>query len=131
MIVGKAIYNILTNDANVAAIVSTRVYPAIIEQSQTDQAAVVYRVDDTEGSHTKSGASTLDTLRVYVWAFAETYDACHDLSEKVRAALEYKFGTYAGVVVDGIHFERGDEDDYDPDLRKYYISKIYKIRVKR
>jgi hypothetical protein len=131
MIVGKAIYNILSTDTDVAALVGTRIYPNIVEQEKVDQAAVIYKVDNTAPTNTKDGASTVDIIRVYVFALAEGYDACHNLSEKVRVALDRKKGTFAGVVVDSIIFDSRDDDDYDADLNKHYVSNVYSIRVKR
>lgn len=131
MIIGKAIYNILSNDTDVAALVSTRIYPNIVEQDKVDLASVIYKVDNTEPTNTKDGPSTLDVIRVYVWALAEGYDSSHNLSEKVRVALDRKSGTFAGVVVDSIMFDSRDEDDYDADLNKHFVSNVYSIRVRR
>lgn len=131
MIIGKAIYDILSNDTDVAALVGDRIYPNIVDQSKVGLAAVIYKVDNTEPTNTKDGPSTLDVIRVYVWALAEGYDECHELSEKVRVALDRTSGTFAGVVVDSIMFDSRDDDDYDADLNKHFVSNVYSIRVRR
>lgn len=126
---GKAIYDILVNDADVNAIVSGRIFPQIAAQGAAFPFAV-YVLQDTSPSDTKSGVSTLDEVRYDIVAAAETYAEASDLTEKIRLALDRYTGTVAGVVIDSIQFIDLDVDN-DPDTETYVSSSEYILRVRR
>ena len=126
---GKAIYSILTSDSDVNAIVGTRVYPQIAAQGAAFP-FVVYVLQDTSPSDTKSGVSTLDEVRYEIVAAAETYAVLADLTEKIRTALDRYTGTVAGVVIDSIQFT--DLDTANDDNNEVFVSSSeFIIRVKR
>jgi len=126
---GKAIYSILTSDNDVSAIVGTRVYPQIAAQGAAFP-FVVYVLQDTSPSDTKSGVSTLDEVRYDIVVASETYAEVSDLTNKIRTALDRYTGTVAGVVIDSIQFIDLDADN-DPGTETYVTSSEYIIRVKR
>jgi len=126
---GKAIYSILTSDSDVSAIVGTRVYPQIAAQGAAFP-FVVYVLQDTSPSDTKSGVSTLDEVRYDIVVASETYAEVSDLTEKIRTALDRYSGTVAGVVIDSIQFTDLDVNN-DPGTETYLTSSEYIIRVKR
>ena len=125
---GKAIYSILTSDSDVSAIVGTRVYPQIAAQGAAFP-FVVYVLQDTSPSDTKSGVSTLDEVRYDIVVASETYAEVSDLTNKIRTALDRYTGTVAGVVIDSIQFIDLDADN-DPGTETYVTSSEYIIRVK-
>lgn len=126
---GKAIYSILTSDSDVSAIVGTRVYPQIAAQGAAFP-FVVYVLQDTSPSDTKSGVSTLDEVRYDIVVASETYAEASDLTNKIRTALDRYTGTVAGVVIDSIQFTDLDVNN-DPGTETYLTSSEYIIRVKR
>ena len=126
---GKAIYSILTSDSDVSAIVGTRVYPQIAAQGAAFP-FVVYVLQDTSPSDTKSGVSTLDEVRYDIVVASETYAQASDLTNKIRTALDRYSGTVAGVVIDSIQFTDLDVNN-DPGTETYLTSSEYIIRVKR
>ena len=126
---GKAIYSILTSDSDVSAIVGTRVYPQIAAQGAAFP-FVVYVLQDTSPSDTKSGVSTLDEVRYDIVVASETYAQVSDLTNKIRTALDRYSGTVAGVVIDSIQFTDLDVNN-DPGTETYLTSSEYIIRVKR
>ena len=126
---GKAIYSILTSDSDVSAIVGTRVYPQIAAQGAAFP-FVIYVLQDTSPSDTKSGVSTLDEVRYDIVVASETYAEVSDLTNKIRTALDRYTGTVAGVVIDSIQFIDLDADN-DPGTETYVTSSEYIIRVKR
>ena len=126
---GKAIYSILTSDSDVSAIVGTRVYPQIAAQGAAFP-FVVYVLQDTSPSDTKSGVSTLDEVRYDIVVASETYAEASDLTNKIRTALDRYTGTVAGVVIDSIQFIDLDADN-DPSTVTFVTSSEYIIRVKR
>jgi len=126
---GKAIYSILTSDSDVNAIVGTRVYPQIAAQGAAFP-FVVYVLQDTSPSDTKSGVSTLDEIRYDIVVASETYAEASDLTNKIRTALDRYTGTVESVVIDSIQFIDLDADN-DPGTETYLTSAEYIIRVKR
>ena len=126
---GKAIYSILSSDSDVNAIVGTRIYPQVAAQGAAFP-FLVYVLQDTSPSYTKSGVSTLDEVRYDIVAACETYAQASDLTNKVRTALDRYTGTVAGVVIDSIQFIDLDADN-DPATETYVTSSEYIIRVKR
>ena len=126
---GKAIYSILTSDSDVSAIVGTRVYPQIAAQGAAFP-FVVYVLQDTSPSDTKSGVSTLDEVRYDIVVASETYAEASNLTNKIRTALDRYTGTVAGVVIDSIQFIDLDADN-DPGTETFVTSSEYIIRVKR
>ncbi|NCW67514.1 MAG: DUF3168 domain-containing protein [Marivivens sp.] len=62
MIVGKAIYYLLTNATDVTDIVSTRVYPEVAQQD-ADLPFIVYNVTNNEPSDTKPEPSRFTHYR--------------------------------------------------------------------
>lgn len=104
---GKAIYSILKNNAAVNAIVGTgdncRVFPLIENQSYT-MPFITYDAAFNEPNPTKSGPSTLDEKSYQINIVAATPDACEDLAEKVRLALDYSSGTYDDIVLQHCYY---------------------------
>jgi hypothetical protein len=129
MNVGKALYNILSNDAEIVAICGTRVYPEIADQDAA-LPFIVYKVSDIQPSGTKSGSSSLDTARVDVYCVSEEYGEAMTISDEVRSALDRVGGTYTGVNIQSIDFDTADVE-YDSDQRAYIAEATYNVRVLR
>jgi len=129
MNVGKALYNILSNDAEIVAICGTRVYPEIADQDAA-LPFIVYKVSDIQPSGTKSGSSSLDTARVDVYCVSEEYGEAMTISDEVRSALDRVGGTYTGVNIQSIDFDTADVE-YDSDQRAYIAEATYNVRVMR
>ena len=129
MIVGKAIYHLLTNATDVTDIVSTRIYPEIAQQD-ADLPYIVYNVANNEPTDTKPEPSKLDTAQVEVNIYSDSYTECIDLAVAVRAALDRVKGTYAGVNVQSIQY-LNEIIDFDEPQRAYNISADYDVRISR
>lgn len=126
---GKAIHELLTSDVDVSAIAGDRIFPQIAAQGASFP-FVVYVLQDTSPSDTKSGVSTLDEVRYDIVVASETYAQASDLTNKIRAVLDRYSGTVSGVVIDSIQFIDLDADN-DPDTETFLTSSEYIIRVKR
>ena len=129
MIVGKAIYHLLTNATDVTDIVSTRIYPEIAQQD-ADLPYIVYNVANNEPTDTKPEPSKLDTAQVEVNIYSDSYRVVIDLAVAVRAALDRVKGTYAGVNVQSIQY-LNEIIDFDEPQRAYNISADYDVRISR
>ena len=113
MEVGKAIFNILSNDSDVTALTSTRIFP-MVARVETAFPFVIYDVTGQTPTDYKQGVSSLDTTSVMVSCYSETYSEACDLADKVRTALDRKSGTFNGVVVQSIKYD-GYNDFFDVD----------------
>ena len=129
MIVGKAIYYLLTNATDVTDVVSTRIYPEVAQQD-SDLPFIVYNVTNNEPTDTKPEPSKLDTAQVEVNIYAESYTEAIDLAVAVRAALDRVKGTYSGVNVQSIQY-LNEIIDFDEPQRAYNISADYDVRISR
>ena len=129
MIVGKAIYHLLTNATDVTDIVNTRIYPEIAQQD-ADLPYIVYNVANNEPTDTKPEPSKLDTAQVEVNIYSDSYRVVIDLAVAVRAALDRVKGTYAGVNVQSIQY-LNEIIDFDEPQRAYNISADYDVRISR
>lgn len=136
MTVGKVIYNILSNDVDVSALVGTRIYPNAINYDSTTMPAVVYTETDNDPTNTKSTVSQLDQINILISCFAETYSQADDLAIKVRKAFESNYGTEetnSEVQVQSIEFLES-QDMFDDDFGQWginYKQLNFKVRIKR
>jgi hypothetical protein len=131
---GKAIYAALTANAGLTALVGTRIYPDYGIQKPT-LPYVVYTVLQTNPSPTKDGASKLDTIRVQIDTWSDSFETAQTVSEQVRAVLEFITpGTYGTVAIDGAHLR--DEMNINPitasvEMGLFGVSQEYEVRIKR
>ena len=111
MKIGLAIYNILSQDSDVAALAGTRIFPNVAKQGSTFP-FIVYRTTTVTPNDTKDGVSTVDENSFDVLCFSDSYNVAVDLAQKARIALDRKTGTYptSGVQVQSIQFTSYDED---------------------
>ena len=129
MIVGKAIYHLLTNATAITDIVGTRIYPEVAQQDG-DLPYIVYNVSNNEPSDTKPEPSKLDTAEIEVHCYATSYSQAIDIAVAVRGALDRVKGTYNGVNVQSIQYIN-EVIDFDEPQRAYNISADYEVRISR
>mgnify|MGYP003146824997 FL=1 len=111
MKVGLAIYNILTDNGEVDAIVSGRVFPNVAPQTSTFP-FIIYDVEGEDPNDTKDGVSTLDVDNITVSCYSKTYNEASDLALKIRTALDRQSGTFGGVNIQSIQYD-GYNDIFD------------------
>ena len=127
MIVGKAIYNILTNASAVTDIVSTKIYPEIAPQNES-QPYLVYSVVGNSPTATKEENGNVDEASVEVYCFNTTYSTAIDLGVAVRAALERKNGTFGGVKIQSINYTN-EQMDVNPERSIWVAIQDYTLRI--
>lgn len=125
----SVIYSLLSNDAAVTAIVSTRIYPNAAPQG-VDGDYIVYHRIDANPSDTKQSTSMLDAERWQVDGYCQYDDDRDALEEAIRAALDYKQGLIAGENVDQIRF-RDWNTGFPNDGEMFRTSADYLIRKHR
>lgn len=114
----KAVNNILTNDAPVTGVVSSRIYPVKLPQDPTYPALTYFGVSALR--HSVMGNDTgIVERRVQVSAWAETYPDAKDLVNKVRNALQRVRGTYNGVEVLDIFLENDGPEIWEDQVNVY------------
>lgn len=130
MSVGKAIYNILSNDAGVTALVSTRVYPDTVPQ-EASFPYVAYTIVSTSPLNYKDGASPLDEVSVQVDMYSRSYATTQDIAAAVRSALDRYTGLNSSINIDKILFENEGAGTYEAMQGVFWASQDYLVRVKR
>ena len=125
--VGKAIYNILSNNSGVNSI-TTRISPLLIGQT-LNLPAVVYSQIDTDPNDTKNGVSLLDEIQIEVDAHSETYAGAEDLAAAIRTALDRYTGTANGVKVQSVQFNNESDTLEKVQNGLYTITQDYTFRI--
>lgn len=83
----SALYSLITGDAGVAALLSSRCYPLVLPQDPTLPAAR-YEIISAVPVSTHDDAGGLVRARVQVDAYAATYSAARTLANTIRGALD-------------------------------------------
>tara|TARA_B100001093_G_C26601006_1_gene915869 strand:+ start:368 stop:784 length:417 start_codon:yes stop_codon:yes gene_type:complete len=138
MEIGKVIYNILSNDSNVAPLVTTsgnlRIFPSRYNfPTDVKLPYITYQMFGDEPNNTKNGVSTYDYVRVQISIYHNSYADMTTLAGHVRTALDYVSGTYSGVVVDKIFYQDQNElyDDSAGSIGLYGIAQDYRFNINR
>ncbi len=108
----KGLVSHLENDAGVAAIVGSRIYPEPAPQNASYPLIVYTRITGTH-EHDLQGAAGLCEARYQLRCWAESRSAVKALAEAVRLALQGFSGSMGDVDVRGIFLE-SDDDEYIP-----------------
>lgn len=128
--IGKVIYDLLSNDATVSAAVSTRIFPDTVPQN-TEFPYVSYTVISTLPTNDKDGASQLDVVSVQVDIYSRNYSTTQDIAAACRSALDRYSGTNNSVVVDKMVFANEAAGQYEQNIGVFWVSQDYTARVKR
>lgn len=123
---GIAIFNLLANDADVSALTSNRIFPAVTAKNAT-MPFVTYDVVTIAPNDTKTGVSKLDDVDVEIVCHAQTYSAASNLATVARAALDRATVTLDAITVDSIQFQTGDVEVVDKP-RKFMVVLEFKVR---
>lgn len=124
----EAIYDILSKDANVSAIVKDRIFPIMIPQGEKKE-SITYQRIDTIPTNDKDGASKLDVIKLDIDLWGSNYKVLKDLKAKVRTVLDRFDGTNSGFTI-RIIFE-SERDLFEDDVDRFHINQTYSIRLKR
>ena len=96
--IGKAIYNLLSTNATLIALVpATKIFPYVLNEN-TDLPAIIYTIDTLEPDYTKDGW-VLDDITFSVTSLSNDYDTLQSIVAAVRDALEMISGTIVGTTI--------------------------------
>lgn len=113
----KAIFSILSNDGDVAGLVSARIYPNVISRLGTVP-AITYQQTEGERDHVMDGASGLVDARFDIVCWTTTSDESRTLANFVRIAINAFNGTVGTVRIPAVFLDvEKDELANTPDVR--------------
>tara|TARA_R110002020_G_scaffold731_4_gene3639 strand:+ start:4704 stop:5795 length:1092 start_codon:yes stop_codon:yes gene_type:complete len=130
MKVGKVIYKLLSDNTAVAGLVGTRIAPSVMEQS-SQFPFIIYDIVNDSPDRQKSTTSQLNTYKVLVSAYSQTYTEASFLGNYIRTALDRRSGNFNGVEIQSIDFEGVDDvfDDMSGKDGIFRKSLDFKVRV--
>lgn len=100
--IGKLIYNLLSTDATLTALVpAAKMFPYVLNED-TDLPAVVYVIKDVSPEYTKDGWA-LDGIDFSVISLSPNYAELQDMAMAVRRALEMEVGVVGDITIQHIH----------------------------
>lgn len=121
------IYQRLTNDSSVSALVSTRVYPVLLPQG-CDVPAIRYTNISRPPVNHKKGASGLTQSRIQVDCYDKTYEGAKTLGKAVRLAMIKEGGTWGGCPVSVCrnvdHTDETEEIDVQGNIKIYFNASM-------
>jgi hypothetical protein len=128
MTVGKALYGLLNNDADITAVVLGKIYPEI---APADAVApyIVYSIVSNTPSDIKEDGGSVDTAQIEVYNFGTTYSSTVDLGVLVRGVLDKVNGTYGGVNIQSIKYNN-EQMDVTPERDLWASIQDYQARIK-
>lgn len=132
-LLSKAIYNILSNDINVTAVVTEgNIWHARIPQRTTDGSdvppdlAVFFYTSSITPNDTKSGRSEKDFHTLTVVIVGKDDGAMYELASYIRYALDrIPADTYDGIVIDGSKFLNASfdpEGEYELEVQQWILE---------
>ena len=128
MKVGKAIYDILSTDTAIAAIVGTHIFPELAPPD-IDAPYIVYSVVSNSPSDTKNTNGDIDVASIEVYSFQTTYNLAVDLGVSVRAALDRKTGTFNTIEIQSTNYVN-EQMDVNEARKLWAAIQDYSIRIK-
>lgn len=126
---GKAVYQILTLDEDVAALVGDRVFPELAAQD-AGTPYVTYHVRSVDPEDSKNGTSTLDVVTFEVFCVGPDYGVLMDVAEACRSAIDRQAGNFNSTAIQSARFM--DEDcEFDQDTSDFISTQTFEVRHQR
>ena len=127
MSIETAIRSELINDADVTALVGTRVYPVMMPQG-FEMPCISYQRVSSDRIHTLSGPNGRVDASFQVDFYAESYSVVRDLADKARQVLDGFKGQLGGSEnnVGGIHLV-SDRDLWQDNIEVYRVTHDYSV----
>ena len=129
MNVGIAIFELLSNAADVAADVGNRIFPVTAAQSKT-LPFITYDVITISPNDTKTGPSQVDEIDVEIVCHAATFASASAIQNNVRMALDRVPFQNDDVAVESFQFQTGSMEVVDSP-RKYFAVLEFQAHVRR
>ena len=109
--IAAAMFNMITTDSGVIALMGTRLIPSYNRQGDRTYPLAVYKLDIAPAP-AFDGESGIEYGTLQIAAVATTYAQATALATAIRSAIDQKSGTFAGTEVQGVFMqENGIRDD--------------------
>lgn len=128
MAIESALYSLVTGNAAVKNLISTRFYPNAIPQN-AELPAAAYQVISTERDYNHGGQSSIATPRLQITVEAASYGSAIAVCAAIRACLSGYKGTVGEVKIGGIYLEN-EYDGYNLDTNITTKRQDYSIQWK-
>lgn len=129
----NAVYNILSNNSALTAVVGSRINPLRLPQGSAFPAITIHLISNVPHM-SKSGPSKTDFARVQVDVYGTTYQSAYQTAELVRTALQVTTpGTFNAVTVQVIEYDGEIEmvEDQAGFAGVYHVSQDYIVNYNR
>lgn len=107
--IGKAIYQILHNNEDVAAKLQDKIFPLIADINTTFP-FIVYKRTGITPAYTKDRYSANDTVTIEIVIASDRYNDAVEIADLVRVALQGKQQAYSNIEIQDIRLVSADED---------------------
>lgn len=129
MIIEAAIRTELINNADILALIDTRLEYGILPQDEAGPYVVITKISAPR-DHTHDGASGLVNARIQFSIFAATYLLLKQIAAAIQSVLQgYKgtMGGAGGVPVNGCFYDNEVDLGFEPQTNLYQLAVDYKI----
>lgn len=130
MILGDAIYSILSGDATLTGLVGTDIYPVSAPQG-VNYPFVVYSFSSADPTDQKDGSSPIDDVSLNVDCYDKTYRGAQSIVNAVRDALDDYSGTAASITIRRIWFQNQSGGDFLEDHGFFAVTQSFSVKVQR
>lgn len=124
--IGDVLYNLLSNDVDVSAIVGTNIFPFLAVEN-VNYPYIVFSQSGLEPTNEKDGVSCLDKIEVEIEMYSETLAEVEDLADKVRVLLDRYTGTVETLIIQSATF-LAEETGYSDIDRVFLKMHSYSFR---
>ena len=118
--IGDVVYSLLSNDATVSALVSTRIYPSLAIEDVA-YPYIVYEQTGNNPTDDKDGVSSLDTLSYDIEIYTETLADSNTLGVAVRNVLDRYAGTVNTKVIQSVKYNN-ENSGYSDDMGRVHLK---------
>lgn len=128
MNIGNVIYSMVAANANLVALIGTRIYPEEAPMEAT-YPYITYTKVNTNPTRVKNLVSPKDEFKINFFIYSKNYDTTNTVGDALRVALDNKRGVYSNVNVDWVIFE--DEANGDPIMEDkiYWMVQDYMFKI--
>lgn len=126
--IGKVIYKKLTDNDQINAIISNRIYPGYIPQHEPLD-SVVYRTENLDPILHKDGPNALDKIDIQLDLYVDDMQNGILLSKLIRTELDDFSGTMQRVKVQELYYTGESQSEYVAEYGMHLISQTYRARL--
>ena len=119
----------LLDDATVAGLVGTKVYPVVAPQG-IKKPYITARIISNDPNVNKDSVSTLDAVHFQIVSYGEKYTDVDAIDNAARACTDNASGEVEGITFDRIYFDT-HEDLFDQDDQAFIRNSKYTAMIRR